>query len=86
MHQQARFTGMVKEGFTDLTPPWAFMRGKMEAITHCFHRATDADPQTITAIAGGTATILGAITVLLAELRRWRKGRDGNPPNPPGNP
>ena len=31
------------------------------------------DPQTITAYAAGTATVLGAVTVLLAELRQWKR-------------
>lgn len=32
-----------------------------------------SDPQVIAAYAAGTATVLGAITALLAELRRWRR-------------
>lgn len=37
------------------------------------------DPRIITACAAGTATVLGAITALLAELRQWRRGREGHP-------
>ena len=39
------------------------------------------DPQAITAYAIGTATILGAITVLLTELRQWRRGHENRPPD-----
>lgn len=35
------------------------------------------DPSTITAIATATALVLGAVTKLLAELRRWRRTRSG---------
>lgn len=40
-----------------------------------------SDPQIITAYAAGTATVLGAVTVLLAELRQWRQGRERHPPD-----
>ena len=39
------------------------------------------DPQTL----GATAAVIVAVTGLLAELRRWRRGRDGNTTDPPGN-
>jgi len=44
------------------------------------------DPQIITAYAAGTATVLGAITALLAELRQWRQGRTDHPPDHPHGP
>lgn len=41
------------------------------------------DAQTIAAIGGAIATVIGAVTALLAELRRWRRGDREDVRKPP---
>ncbi len=43
------------------------------------------DSQTIVAIASGMAAVIVAVTGLLTELRRWRRGKADAPSDPPGN-
>ena len=45
-----------------------------------------SDPNTVAAYGTAIAAVIAALSPVLVELVRSRKGRGGNPTDPPGNP